>query len=428
MQNTAFDPFAMAQEQFDRAAALLGLDAVSAEFLREPLREVTFRIPLRMDDGTVRIQRAFRVLHNDARGPAKGGVRFHPAGNLDVVRAKAMWMTWKCALLDLPLGGASGGIACDPHGLSRTEQERLCRGWVRALGRQIGPAIDIPEPDLAVNPQHMLWMLDEYEVLRGAHSPGAMTGKPVGLGGSLGRREATGYGLGFVLREALRDLGQRPERTRAAVQGFGAVGSHAVRLLQQLGVTVTCVATWCPSEQAALTFCKPSGVVADELAAAVDPFGNIDRARATRQGYEVLPGQAWLEQDADVLVPAAIENQITGADVDRISSRVRLVAEGADGPVTAEADRALAERGVTVIPGFLANAGGVTSSYFELVQSNANYYWERDEVLGKLDVKMTAAYAATRDLARKRDIPLRDAAHVIAVARVAQACRDRGWT
>ena len=428
MLKTPFDPFAQAQQQFDRAADLLGLDAATADFLREPLREVAFRIPLRMDDGRVRIERAFRVLHNDARGPAKGGVRFHPAGNLDVVRAKAMWMTWKCALLDLPLGGASGGIACDPHGLSQAEQERLCRGWVRALGRLIGPDIDIPEPDLAVSPQHMLWMLDEYEVLRGSHHPGAMTGKPVGLGGSLGRREATGYGLGFVLREALHDYGLRPDRTRAAVQGFGTVGSHAVRLLQQLGVTVTCVAAWSTSDNAAHAFRKPAGVVADELSSVVDPFGNIDPTRAVRLGYELLPGEAWLEEDVDILVPAAIENQITGADVERIPVRVRLVAEGADGPVTEEADRLLGQRGVTVLPGFLANAGGVTSSYFELVQSNAGYYWERDEVLGKLDVKMTAAYAATRDLARKRNVSLRDAAHLIAVSRVAQACRERGWT
>jgi glutamate dehydrogenase len=193
-------------------------------------------------------------------------------------------------------------------------------------------------------------------------------------------------------------------------------------------VTVTCVSTWSPSENCAHAFLKPDGVVADELAAAVDPFGNIDLERAARAGYEVSPGSVWLEQDVDILVPAALENQITSADVERISVRVRLVAEGADGPVSAEADRRLAARGVTIIPGFLANAGGVTSSYFELVQSNANYYWEQDEVLGKLDIKMTAAYAATRDLARKRDIPLRDAAHVIAVSRVAQACRERGWT
>ncbi|HNX49199.1 MAG TPA: Glu/Leu/Phe/Val dehydrogenase, partial [Thermoanaerobaculaceae bacterium] len=343
------------------------------------------------------------------------------------VRALAMWMTWKCAVVDIPLGGSSGGVAVDVHSLSSGEQERLCRGWVRALSREMGPISDVAEPDLATNAQHMLWMLDEYEVLFHGRFPGFITGKPVGLGGSLGRKEAPGYGLVFCLREALKEIGLRPDKTLASVQGFGSLGRHAAELLERLGARVVCMSTFDSREKTPWAIRKQPHVQVAELAGITDTFGTIDRQRAAALGYEVMAGDAWLEQDVDVLIPAAVENQITAENVGRISPRVRIIAEGADGPISPEAEAVLRERGVLIVPHLLANAGGVTCSYFEQVQSNANYFWEKDEVLAKLDVRMTNAYYAVSDLARKRKLSMRDAALVIAVSRVAQACKARSW-
>jgi glutamate dehydrogenase len=422
-----FNPFAMAQSQYDRAAELLGLDAATREFLRDPMREIVFSIPLRLDDGSVRVHKGFRVQHNDARGPGKGGLRFHPLSTLDVVRALAMWMTWKTAVVDVPLGGSAGGVVVDPHNLSAAELERVCRGFMRFAARDLGPDVDVPEPDLMASPQQMLWMLDEYEAIHRRRAPGALTGKPVGLGGSLGRKEATGFGAVICVREALKEIGLATRNALASVQGFGNVGQHAVRLFDELGVKVIAVAALDTRGRSPLTFRKEGGVQADELAAATDGFGGIDREEAERLGYEVLPGDAWLAQDVDVLMPAALENQITAENVGAVPPRVRVVAEGANGPTRPEAEQALAARGVLVIPDLLAGAGGVTCSYFEQVQSNMNYFWERDEVLGKLDVKMTAAYIAVSDTARKRKLSMRDAAYVIAVSRVAGACKARGW-
>jgi glutamate dehydrogenase (NAD(P)+) len=422
-----FNPFAMAQSQYDRAAEKLGLDDATRLFLREPMREVVFSIPLRMDDGSVAVYRGFRVQHNDARGPGKGGLRFHPAGTLDVVRALAMWMTWKTAVVDVPHGGSAGGVVVDPHNLSAAELERLCRGFMRFAARDLGPDVDVPEPDIMAGPQQMLWMLDEYEAINRRHAPGVLTGKPVGLGGSLGRTEAQGFGAVICVREALKEIGLRPANACASVQGFGNVGQYAVRLLGELGVRVVAVAALATKDRTPVTVVKEDGVRAEELTGVTDGFGSIDRERAAALGYRLEPGGAWLEQDVDVLVPAALENQITAENVGTVSPRARVVAEGANGPVRPEAEAALAARGVTVIPDLLAGAGGVTCSYFEQVQSNMNYYWERDEVLGKLDVKMTAAYISVSELARSRKLSLRDAAYIIAVSRVAGACKARGW-
>jgi len=423
----AFSAFEMAQAQFDRIADLLELDAAARDLLRNPQREYTFAIPVRMDDGAVQVFRGFRVQHNDARGPSKGGIRFHPHETLDTVRALATWMTWKCSVVDIPLGGAKGGVVCDPHNLSAREQELICRGWVRQIARDVGPLRDVPAPDVMTSPQHMLWMLDELEAINGMKLPGFITGKPVGLGGSLGRKEATGYGLVFTLREALQELGIRAADTLAAVQGFGNVAQYAIELYTQLGGTVICVSSWNQKDQTAYTFRKPTGINSAELRAITDRFGGIDRDKAQELGYDVLPGDAWIEQDVDILVPCALENQINADTVTRIAARVRIIAEGANGPTTPEADRVLKARGVFMLPDLLANAGGVTCSYFEQVQSNMNYYWERDEVLQKLDTKMTSAFHAVYDLAKKQDFYMRDAAYMIAVDRVAQACRDRGW-
>jgi glutamate dehydrogenase len=427
MSPNAFNPFQMAQAQFDAIANKLELDEATRALLREPLREYGFSIPVRMDDGSVRVFRGFRVQHNDARGPCKGGIRFHPQETVDTVRALAMWMTWKCAVVDIPLGGGKGGIICDPHDLSLREQELLSRGWVRQLARNVGPLTDVPAPDVMTNAQHMLWMLDEYEAIHGQRLPGFITGKPVGMGGSLGRTEATGYGLIYSVREALRELGIRPEDTRASIQGFGNVAQYAIDLYQQLGGTVTCVSSWDQVDQRGYAFRRDRGIDLVELRSITDHFGGIDKARAQELGYEVLEGGAWIEQDVDILMPCALENQVNAETVKRISDRVRLVAEGANGPTTPEADAFFAQRGIFVIPDFLANAGGVTCSYFEQVQSNMNYFWTKDEVLGKLDDKMTTAFHAVSDLARRRELFFRDAAYVIAIGRVASACRGRGW-
>jgi glutamate dehydrogenase (NAD(P)+) len=291
----------------------------------------------------------------------------------------------------------------------------------------VGPFTDVPAPDVMTNAQHMLWMLDEFEALHGGRHPGFITGKPVGMGGSQGRAEATGFGVVFTLREALRDLGLEAEGTRASVQGFGNVAQYAIRLYQQLGGKVTCVSSWDQADQMAYAFRREAGVDLDRLLEITDRFGGIDKDEARKQGYEVFPGEAWLEERVHILIPAALENQINADNAGRIQPSVRIIAEGANGPTSPDADRVLKERGIYVIPDFLANAGGVTCSYFEQVQSNMNYFWEKDEVLAKLDVKMTSAFAAVSELARKRSLPMREAAYVIAVSRVAQACRDRGW-
>lgn len=423
----AFNSFQIAQAQFDKVAEYLGLDQPTKDLLRYPLREYQFAIPVRTDDGTARVFRGFRVQHNDARGPGKGGIRFHPQETIDTVRALSMWMTWKCAVVDIPLGGAKGGVVCDPHNLSAREQEQICRGWVRQVARDIGPVTDVPAPDVMTDAQHMLWMLDEFEKIHGGRFPGFITGKPVGLGGSLGRTEATGYGVVITLREALKELGMRPENTKASVQGFGNVAHYAIELYQRLGGRVVSVACWDQSDQCSYTYRRQEGIDLTQLLSITDHFGGINRAKALDLGYEVLPGDAWLEQDVDILIPAALENQITGDNVSKIGRRVRIIAEGANGPTTPEADAQIQQRGILVIPDFLANAGGVTCSYFEQVQSNMNYFWEKDEVLGKLDVKMTSAYFAVSDLSRRETLYMRDAAYAIAIGRVAKACHDRGW-
>jgi glutamate dehydrogenase (NAD(P)+) len=427
MSNPAFNPFDMAQQQFDKVAEILHLDDATRQLLRNPLREYHFSIPVRMDDGTTKIFKGFRVQHNDARGPGKGGIRFHPQETIDTVKALSMWMTWKCAVVNIPLGGAKGGVICDPHHLSMHEQEQICRGWVRQMSKNVGPLNDVPAPDVMTNAQHMLWMLDEFEVIHGSRYPGFITGKPVGMGGSLGRTEATGYGVIYTLREALKELSINPQSTTASVQGFGNVARYAIELYQLLGGKVICVSCWDENDHCSYTIKKKDGIYIEELLKITDKFGGIDREKAKTLGYEILDGEAWLEQEVDILLPAALENQIRGDNAGKINSKVKIIVEGANGPTTPEADKIIQQKGIFVIPDFLANAGGVTCSYFEQVQSNMNYYWEKEEVLEKLDQKMTAAFKAVSDLAKKRKLYMRDAAYVISVSRVAQACKDRGW-
>jgi len=427
MNQKSFNLFEMAQSQFDRVADMLDLDAAARELLRNPLREYHVSIPVRMDDGSSKVFRGYRVQHNDARGPGKGGIRFHPHETVDTVRALSMWMTWKCSVADIPLGGGKGGVICDPHHLSLREQEQICRGWVRQLAKDVGPLIDVPAPDVMTNAQHMLWMLDEFEVIHGAKYPGFITGKPVGMGGSLGRKEATGYGVIYTIREALKELGIKLENTTASVQGFGNVAQFAIQLYHQYGGKVICVSCWDQKDQTSYSFRKKDGVDLDALLKITDQFGGIDKNKAKDLGYEVLDAEAWIQQEVDVLIPAALENQVSAANVGKIAKSVKLMAEGANGPTTPEADEVIKQRKIFVIPDFLANAGGVVCSYFEQVQCNMNYFWEKDEVLAKLDTKMTSAFKSVSELAGKRKLYMRDAAYVIAINRVVQACKDRGW-
>jgi len=425
--NKEFNAFEMAQQQFDGVADKLQLDESFRDLLRWPQREYHFTIPVRLDDGKIRVFRGFRVQHNDARGPAKGGIRFHPQETIDTVRALATWMTWKCAVVDIPLGGGKGGVICDPHDLSPREQELLCRGWVRQVARNIGPIQDVPAPDVMTNPQHMVWMMDEFESITGGHYPGVITGKPVEVGGSLGRTEATGYGVVYTVREALKRMETPIEGMRASVQGFGNVGQYAAKLLTELGGAVVAVGCWDNDDHTAYTFAKSDGIDVDFLLSITDRFGTINRDKAKEAGYEVLDGDAWLEQEAEILIPAAMENQITGENVSRIHAGVRIVAEGANGPTTPEADEVLKRRGTYVIPDFLANAGGVTCSYFEQVQCNSNFFWPKEEVLQRLDQKMTSAFHAVADLSEETGEFMRDAAYMIAIQKVATACHLRGW-
>lgn len=427
MSESAYNPYKNAQAQFDKVASIIGLDEATREFLRQPMREYHFTIPVQMEDGSAKIFNGYRIQHNDARGPAKGGIRFHPQETIDTIRALSMWMTWKCAVVDIPLGGGKGGIICDPRSLTEKEQERLCRGYVRKIAKDMGPCLDVPAPDVMTNAKHMLWMLDEFETIHGGRYPGFITGKPVGMGGSLGRTEATGFGVIYTLREALKALNIKPEDTTASIQGFGNVAQYAALLYQQLGGRVIAVSCWDFADKQSYTFRKKDGLDVVALQGIVDSFGSLDKDKARDLECEILSGEDWIAQEVDILIPAALENQITQANVNRISSQVKVIAEGANGPTTPDVDEIIKERNIFVIPDFLANAGGVTCSYFEQVQSNSNFYWEKDEVLEKLDLKMTAAFKAVWELAQQRNLYMRDAAYVISINRVAQAVKMRGW-
>ncbi len=427
MEKKAFNPFEMAQKQFDGVAEKLGLDAGTRELLRNPMREYHFLIPVRMDDGTYKVFRGFRVQHNDARGPCKGGIRFHPHETVDTVRALATWMTWKCAVVDIPLGGGKGGVICNPPDLSDREQEGICRGWVRQVARNVGPIQDVPAPDVMTHGQHMLWMMDELEKIRGEKLPGFITGKPVGMGGSLGRTEATGYGVVYCIREAMKELGIEIQGATASIQGSGNVAQYTLDLFTQYGGKVIAISCWDNHDKKAYTYRCMDGIAFDKLMAAVDKFGTIDQKKAQSYGWEQLPGDAWIDQKVTVLVPAAQENMVNADNVNRIQDTVKIIAEGANGPTTPEADEVIKKRGIFVIPDFLCNAGGVTCSYFEQVQCNMNYFWDKEEVLSKLDQKMTAAFKAVSKLAREKKEFMRDAAYMIAIRRVADACKMRGW-
>ncbi len=420
--------FKMAQEQFDHVADLLGLNEDVAQMLRQPMREFHFQIPVRLDNGHIKTFLGYRVQHNDARGPAKGGIRFHPKETIDTVRALSMWMTWKTAVADIPLGGAKGGVAVDPATLSRGELERLCRGWIDQIWRNIGPRIDVPAPDVGTNPQMMGWMMDEYSKLVGEYTPGVITGKPVGGGGSLGRAEATGFGVVYHIREAMKHLGLDPSQSTAAIQGFGNVAQNAaIGFIEILGGKVACVSYWDRDDKKPYTLSHPDGIDPHFLKSITDQYGTIDKKKAQEAGCVVEDEMAWLAKDVDVLIPAALEGQITGETVHLISDKVKILAEGANGPTTPEADAVLQERGIFVIPDFLCNSGGVTVSYFESVQNDMNFYWTREEVLERLDKKMSQAFNGVLQMALDEEVYTRDAAYMVAIGRVVKAMELRGW-
>jgi glutamate dehydrogenase (NAD(P)+) len=420
--------FEMAQRQFDHVAGMLSLDPQVCEMLRWPMREYHVRIPVRMDDGTWRMFDGYRVQHNDARGPNKGGIRFHAAETLDTIRALATWMTWKCAVADIPLGGGKGGVIVDPATLSVTEKEQLCRGYIRALWRNLGPRQDVPAPDVGTTPQMMGWMMDEYSKITGQYTPGTITGKPLGGGGSLGRTEATGFGVIYTVREAMKHLGLNPEGSVAALQGFGNVSQYAaIGFTELLKGKIACVSFWDREDRTSYTISDPVGLDPRFLMTITDQYGSIDKTRARAAGYLIEDGNAWITKEADVLIPSALEGQITAETVQNISKRVCLIAEGANGPTTPEADEVLKNRGVFVIPDFLCNAGGVTVSYFESVQNDMNFYWTKQEVLDRLDTKMTMAFHSVLEMSNNQKVFTRDAAYMVAIHRVVKAMELRGW-
>ncbi len=422
------NPFEMAQRQFDEVADQLELEAGMRAVLRQPLREFHFRIPVRMDNGTLRVFDGFRVQHSDARGPCKGGIRWAANETIDTVRALATWMTWKCAVADIPLGGGKGGIVVDPATLSVAEKERLCRGWVDQMWRNIGPRTDVPAPDVVTTPQMMGWMMDEYSKLVGAYTPGVITGKPLGGGGSLGRTEATGYGVIYTAREAFKYLGIDPRGAKASIHGFGNVAQYAsIGFIEMLGGTVVCVGCYDRHDTKAYTYTKDDGIDPRFLMSITDQYGTIDKGKAKQGGYRIEDGDAWIGKDVDILMPCAIEGVLTGETVGLIKPSVKIIAEGANGPTTPEADAEIKKRGTFLIPDFLCNAGGVTCSYFESVQNDMNFYWSKDEVLGKLDDKMTVAFAGVVGMAKARKVYMRNAAYMVAIDRVAAAMKLRGW-
>nr|BBH93483.1 glutamate dehydrogenase [Thermogemmatispora argillosa] len=408
------NPYEVAVAQFDEAAEMLGLSQAMRAILRKPKRELIVNFPVRMDNGDVQMFTGYRVQHNINRGPAKGGIRFSPDVSLDEVRALAMWMTWKCAVVGIPFGGAKGGVVCDPHKLSRSELERLTRRYATEISILIGPNSDIPAPDMNTNPQIMAWIMDTYSMHRGYSVPEVVTGKPLSIGGSEGRLEATARGVQVVTREALLSLGMQLEGARVVIQGFGNVGGNSARLLQSLG-------------------CKIVGL-SDISGGVYNPNG-IDVMRALRYsqehgGLRGLPdseqvtNQELLELPCDVLIPAALENQLTAQNAPRV--KARLIIEAANGPTTPEADRIFQDRGITVVPDILANAGGVTVSYFEWVQDLQRFFWSEDEINQRLERIMVRSFQAVKERAERQRTSLRMGAYLLAVARVAEATEARG--
>ncbi len=410
------NPFEIVKKQVDKCARILKLDADVTEVLKNPMRELHVSLPVRMDNGAVKVFKGFRVQYNDAKGPTKGGIRFHPDETIDTVRALAAWMTWKCALMDLPLGGGKGGIICNPKEMSEGELERLSRAYARAVYQFIGPEKDVPAPDVYTTPQIMAWIMDEYSTIAGKPQFGVITGKPLALGGSKGRGDATAKGGMYCMREAAKELKIDLSKATIAIQGYGNAGYYAAKLAREMfGSKVVAI---CDSQGGC--YCK-TGLDADEALKIKKKTTSVCNLKAG----DKIGSDEVLELDVDILIPAAMENVITEKNAGNI--KARMIVELANGPTTPEADEILYKKGIHVIPDFLANAGGVTVSYFEMVQNFNMYYWSEDEVYARLDNKMTTAYHSVYNTHKEFKINMRQAAYVRAIERVVEAMKLRGW-
>ncbi len=410
------NPFKIAQEQLDKAAKIMKLEKEIHALLRVPKQILEVSIPVKMDNGRTEVYRGFRVHYNDARGPTKGGIRFHPEETLDTVKALAAWMTWKTSVVDIPYGGAKGGVICDPKKMSNNELERLARGYVRAIGRSfIGSEVDIPAPDVYTTPQIMAWMMDEYSVIVGHNEPGMITGKPLSVGGSLGRGDATAKGGMYCLREAAKSMGMDLKKVRVAIQGFGNAGQYAHKLVTEMfGSKVVAVSD------------SKGGIYSEDGLnySKVMEHKNKTGSVVNYPGAKSISNEELLELGVDVLIPAALENQIRKDNAGKI--KAKIVVELANGPTTPEADEILNKNNILDIPDFLANAGGVTVSYFEWVQNINGYYWSEEEVYEKLDKKMTKAFHDVMEAKKRYNTDPRMAAYIVAVGRVADAVKIRG--
>ncbi len=410
------NPFEMAQAQIDQCAKIMKLDPAVTAILKNPMRELHVSLPVRMDNGKVKVFQGFRVHYNDARGITKGGIRFHPEETIDTVRALACWMTWKCAVVDIPLGGAKGGIICNPKEMSAGELERLSRAYIRAVYSFIGPQKDVPAPDVYTTPQIMAWMMDEYSVIAQKPQFGVITGKPLSIGGSPGRGDATAKGGMYTIREAAKALGIDLKKATVAVHGYGNAGYYAARLAKEMfGSKVVAV---CDSQGAV---CNMKGIDPEKAFACKEETSTVCKLA----GGDKITNDELLEMDVDILIPAAIENVITKKNASKV--KAKIVAELANGPTTPDADDILYKNGVHVIPDFLCNAGGVTVSYFEMVQNFYDYIWDINDVYERLDKKMTAAYHSVLQTSKQYKINMRQAAYVRAVERVVEAMKLRGW-
>ena len=410
------NPFTIAQRQLDEAAGRLGLDQATRDLLRWPQRELRVTLPVQMDDGNIQIFHAYRIQYNTARGPAKGGIRWHPEETIDTVRALAAWMTWKTAVVDIPLGGGKGGVTCNPKLMSEAEKQRLARAYIRAIAWTISVSKDVPAPDVYTTPQIMAWMMDEYETMVGHHHPGVITGKPIPLGGSEGRGDATARGGIYVTREAAKQLNIDLRGKTMAIQGFGNAGQYAALLGNEiLGLKLVAASDSKGGIYNAKGF-DPKQVVEYKLKS-----GSLQGF----PGAENISNEELLELDVTVLFPSALENVITATNADRI--RCKISCELANGPTTPEADDILHQNNVFVLPDFLANAGGVTVSYFEQVQNTYNFYWSLEEIHQRLDEKMSRAFHGVYQMYLREKVNMRQAAYLISVARVAEACKLRGW-
>lgn len=412
----SYNSFEVAQAQVMAAAKLLNLDKATLDLLLWPQREFAFTLPVKMDNGETNIFHAYRIQYNFARGPAKGGIRFHPDETIDTIRALAGWMTWKTAVADLPLGGSKGGVICDPRKMSERELENTARAYVRALWQHIGVDRDVPAPDVYTNPQTVAWMMDEYETITNQHQPGVMSNKPLALGGSEGRRSATARGGVIVTGEACKAFGIDPTGTYA-IQGFGSTGQRAAMFHQELLGGGKLIAA---SDSSGAIY-NPKGINPKELVSHKLRTGSV----TSFPDSQPIDTNAILELSVDILYPSALENAINIGNAKRI--RARIICELANGPTTPQADKILFEKGIHVIPDILANAGGVIASYLEMVQNRSSDYWEEPLVFQRLDAKMRKAYQSVHNAVRERSIIPRLGAMLVAVARVAQACKLRGW-